>query len=119
MTIEQIIEKVRATDNKFFDPDTMNWFGQNVDDFRVREHTDTATGKTGFIVYAPSFAVFGMMNRYMGTSQRLYNPDTNTLTDVPPEAAIETDAAATQAAWEAMCAIDQIWGQKPLVEVAR
>ena len=67
MNISEIKDATKESSPYFFSPDTLEWFGQTVESFKVK------TVKGRVFIYAPSYRLFGKyMGRLMGYTFREY-----------------------------------------------
>lgn len=72
MTIYEIKRRTLETSPYFFTPKTLKFFGQTMRSFSVRKQVN---GK--YLISAPMLDRF--TGRNMGTTKRLFNPETNEL----------------------------------------
>ena len=75
MTIYEIKQRTLATSPYFFTAKTMKFFGQTMRSFSVKKLAD---GK--YYISAPMFD--RLTNRKVGTTERIFNPETNELEHV-------------------------------------
>lgn len=71
MTIHEIAKLTRETSPYFFSKNTLEFFGQTMESFTVREMPD---GR--FYISAPSRDGYGNL---IGTTERIFDPETNKL----------------------------------------
>ena len=79
MTIYDIKARV-AGKTHYFDKDTLQFFGQTMRSFHVEKMAD---GR--YHVWAPSYWHNHGKRELMGISETCFNPETDTLEDVPEE----------------------------------
>lgn len=74
MTIYEIKQRTQETSPYYFSRDTLKFFGQTMRSFSVKKQKD---GK--YKISAPSY----WNGKLMGYSERMFNPETNKLEDIP------------------------------------
>jgi len=73
MTIYEIKQRSEETNPYFFSRKTLQFFGQTLKSFSVKKHGD------GYLISAKMYDYRGS---FMGLTQRIFNPETNTLDTV-------------------------------------
>lgn len=77
-SIEEVAEATKEKCPYYFDKDTLRFFGQTLRSFKVSDNGD---GR--FKISAPSYWWINGEKKLRGYSERLFNPATNDLEDLP------------------------------------
>ena len=78
MTIQEIKQRTKKTSPFYFSADTLKFFNQTLEDFKVKKLNETE-----YLIYAPSYSydAENITGRFMGYSMRIFDAITNDLKD--------------------------------------